>query len=121
MSLRSLIASGTKLWLDSIEPGEVKKNRALGASGATSNPIIIADIVKGGAFDDRILSLMDRGLDDDAIAWELTDQLVTDAQQVFLPVWEQTRGNDGYGSFELDPLLEDVGGSAPALAERVRR
>src|SRR5688572_21511985 len=64
MSLRSLIASGTKLWLDSIEPGEVKKNRSLGASGATSNPIIIADIVKGGAFDDRIVSLMDRGLDD---------------------------------------------------------
>ena len=121
MSLRSLVAAGTKLWLDSIEPGEVKKNRALGASGATSNPIIIADIVKGGAFDDRILSLIDRGLDDDAIAWELTDQLVSDAQQVFLPVWEQTRGNDGYVSFELDPLLEDVGGSAPAHAERVRR
>ena len=25
-----------------------------------------------------------------------------------LPVWEQTRGNDGYVSFEVDPLLEDV-------------
>jgi transaldolase len=26
---------------------------------------------------------------------------------VFLPVWEQSKGNDGYVSFELDPLLED--------------
>jgi transaldolase len=120
MSLRSLIATGTKLWLDSIEPNEVKKNRALGATGATSNPIIIADIVKSGAFDDRIVSLMDRGLTDDAIAWELTDRLVTDAQQVFAPVWEQARGNNGYVSFELDPLLEDVAG-APPHAERVRR
>ena len=29
------------------------------------------------------------------------------AQEVFLPVWEETKGNDGYVSFELDPLLED--------------
>jgi transaldolase len=121
MSLRSLIASGTKVWLDSIEPGEVKKNRAMGVSGATSNPIIIADIVKGGAFDDRILSLMDKGLDDGAIAWQLTDQLVSDAQQAFLPVWEQERGNNGYVSFELDPLLEDIGPGAVPHAERVRR
>ena len=34
-------------------------------------------------------------------------QLVRQAQQVFLPVWESTKGNDGYVSFELDPLLED--------------
>jgi transaldolase len=121
MSLRSLIATGTKVWLDSIDPDQVKRNRALGATGATSNPIIIADIVKAGAFDDRILALMDRGLDDQATAWELTDQLVSNAQQIFAPVWEQTRGNDGYVSFELDPLLEDVGGSAPPHAERVRR
>jgi transaldolase len=121
MSLRSLIASGTKVWLDSIEPGEVKKNRAMGVSGATSNPIIIADIVKGGAFDDRILSLMDKELDDGAIAWQLTDQLVSDAQQAFLPVWEQERGNNGYVSFELDPLLEDIGPGAVPHAERVRR
>ncbi len=48
MSLKSLIASGTKLWLDSAEPALVKKNRAAGATGATSNPIIIADILKAG-------------------------------------------------------------------------
>jgi transaldolase len=46
--LRSLIASGTKLWLDSIDPDLVERNRALGATGATSNPIIIADLIKTG-------------------------------------------------------------------------
>ena len=46
--LRSLIAAGTKLWLDSIDPDLVKSNRALGASGATSNPIIVADLLKTG-------------------------------------------------------------------------
>lgn len=106
--LQSLVASGTKLWLDSVDPQEVKANRAFGATGATSNPIIIADLIKTGHFDDLITKLMRDGHDDDqALAWELTDHLVREAQQVFLSVWEQTHGDDGYVSFELDPLLED--------------
>jgi transaldolase len=113
MSLKSLINSGTKLWLDSIEPELVTKNRALGITGATSNPIIITDIIKAGGLNEQISTLVERGLDDSAIAWELTDQLVQQAQDVFRPVWEQTRGNDGYVSFELDPLLEDVSNLPP--------
>ena len=120
MSLKSLIATGTKLYLDSIEPELVKKNFALGASGATSNPIIVSDIIKGGAFDEKIGALIAKGLDDSAIAWELTDQLVRGAQQVFMPVWESTQGNNGYVSFELDPLLEDKVNPVPT-AEAITR
>lgn len=105
--LESLVACGTKLWLDSIDPELVRRDRALGATGATSNPIIVADLVKTGRFDEALKKLLHEGLDDETIAWKLTDQLVRDAQQVFLPAWEQSRGNDGYVSFELDPLLED--------------
>lgn len=106
--LQSLIASGTKLWLDSIDPDLVKINRQQGASGATSNPIIVSDLIKTGRFDDRIVALIKEGLDDEAIAWQVTDQLVKGAQEVFAPVWAETHGNDGYVSFELDPLLEDA-------------
>src|SRR5258706_3630973 len=120
MSLKSLIATGTKVWLDSIEPELVKKNRAMGASGATSNPIIVSDIIKGGKFDEKIVALIDKGLDDSAIAWELTDQLVREAQSVFAPVWQQEKANNGYVSFELDPLLEDKESTMPR-AERVKR
>ena len=121
MSLQSLIASGTKVWLDSIDPKLVESNRRLGATGATSNPIIISDIIKAGAFDDRIAALLGKGIDDDAIAWELTNELVSAAQKVFLPVWQQTRGDNGYVSFELDPLLEDTAPGTPPQAERTRR
>ena len=119
-SLRSLVECGTRLWLDSIDPDLVEENRGLGATGATSNPIIVADIVKSGRCDDRIAELAVRGLDDEAIAWELTDELVRAAQRVFVPVWEETSGNDGYVSFEVDPLLEDER-LGPPHAERVAR
>ena len=89
--LQSLAASGTKLWLDSIDPKEVERNRAWGASGATSNPIIIADLIKTGRFDNDMAKLMRDGLGDDDLAWAMTDQLVRQAQKVFMPVWEATR------------------------------
>lgn len=118
--LKSLVASGTKLWLDSIDPDLVRANRAEGATGATSNPVIISDLIKTGRFDQQIHKLLDEGLSDDEVAWKLTDKLVRDAQDVFMPVWEETQGNDGYVSFELDPLLEDPQANIPKL-ERVRR
>jgi transaldolase len=122
MSLKQLISTGTKVWLDSIEPKLVKQHRALGATGATSNPIIIADIIKAGGFDEKISKLADQGLDEAAIAWQLNDQLVREAQQVFMPVWEQTKGNDGYVSFEVDPLLEDATDPEPMPhATRVKK
>jgi transaldolase len=118
--LRSLIACGTKLWLDSIDPELVQRNRALGATGATSNPIIIADLIKTGRFDQDLMRLMRDGLKDEDVAWQLTDMLVRQAQKVFLPAWESTRGDDGYVSFELDPLLEDPALNVP-LAERTKK
>ncbi len=118
--LQSLLASGTKLWLDSIDPDLVRSNRAIGATGATSNPIIVADLLASGRFDDQIEELVKQGLDDHALAWEMTDRLVRDAQGVFLSVWEETHGNDGYVSFEVDPLLEDPELDIPH-ADRVKQ
>jgi len=107
MSLASLIATGTKVWLDGVEPSDIKKNRDAGITGATSNPTIVSEIIANGHFDQRIEALVERGLDDKAIAWALDDELVQSAQDVFLPVWEKTGADDGYVSFELDPLIED--------------
>ena len=118
--LQSLISTGTKLWLDSIDPEFVQKDRRLGATGATSNPIIVGDLIQSGRFDGELISMLRRGHDDSRIAWDMTDRLVADAQQVFLPVFEETNGNDGYVSYELDPLLEDPQ-AGPPHDVRVRR
>jgi len=119
-SLRSLVACGTKLWLDSIDPQLVVENKAWGATGATSNPVIVSDLIKTGRFDADIERLMEKGYSDNDIAWQLTDELVRKAQAQFAEVWERTKGDDGYVSFELEPLLEDPGHNIPH-ADRVRQ
>ena len=106
-SIQSLIDCGTNLYLDSIDPTLVAQNLAWGAVGATSNPIIISGLIRTGRFDEAIVKYVDLGLDDSAICWSMTNDLVNDAQREFHQVWERTKGNAGWVSFELDPLLED--------------
>jgi len=118
--LETIISAGTKLWLDSIDPDLVKSNFEIGATGATSNPAIIEELLRTGRFDEGMMKLAEDGLDESAIAWQMTDQLVQNAQEVFRPIWEKTQGNDGYVSFELDPLIEDPEADMPH-AERVER
>ncbi|TWU16923.1 transaldolase family protein [Allorhodopirellula heiligendammensis] len=105
--LQSLIDTGTKLYLDSVEPSEVDKNLSYGAVGATSNPAIISGIVAEGNLDGQIESLLGEGKTDEEIAWALTDQLVSEAEAKFADIHKQTKGDAGWVSFELDPLLED--------------
>jgi len=122
-SLQSLMKSGTKLWLDSVDPDLVLKNYKLGATGATSNPVIIESLIRTGRFDSTLATLLAQGLSDEDAAWALTDRIVSQAEEVFMTVFKNSKGNDGYVSFELDPLLEDpqgLGGKL-SLAERVSR
>ena len=67
MSLESLIATGTKVWLDGVEPNEIAKNRDWGITGATSNPTIVSKIIGHGHFDDRISDLIAQGLTPEAL------------------------------------------------------
>jgi transaldolase len=120
MSLASLIATGTEVWLDGVESDEIRRSRACGATGATSNPTIVAKIVGQGHSEGRIGELIRLGLTDDQIAWELDDELVRSAQNVFHPVWERANENDGYVSFEPDPFIEDQA-AGMVQSERVRR
>lgn len=106
--LESLIATGTKLWLDSVDPDLVLANKQLGATGATSNPVIISGLIQTGRFDGALQDLMQMGYDDEDVAWQMTDRLVRTAQKEFAEVHTKTHGDNGYVSFELDPLLEDA-------------
>ncbi|TWU43123.1 Transaldolase [Novipirellula aureliae] len=118
--LETLLKTGTKLFLDSVEPAEVDKSLGWGATGATSNPAIISAIIDSGSRNAEVESLLKSGLDDEAIAWQLTDQLVSEAEEKFLPIYKRSGGNEGWVSFELDPLLEDPDGPL-STAERTAK
>lgn len=118
--LESLVACGTKLWLDSVDPAEVDRNLGFGATGATSNPIIISKLIDTGRFDDTMTRFMKETEANDAVAWKMTDLLVREAQAKFLPAWQKSKGNTGWVSFELDPLLEDLSNTMP-VAEKAKR
>jgi transaldolase len=111
--IQSLIETGSKVWLDSVDPDEVTKNKANGISGATSNPIIISGLIESGRFDKTMAQLITNEISDEDLAWAMTDHLVKNAQDAFHDVWSETRGDNGWVSFELDPLLEDVDNPTP--------
>ena len=119
MSLKSLIDTGTKVWSDSVDPRVLERDIPRGISGATSNPIIIADLIRSGRFDEHLQSLLE-DMNDTAVAWAMTDYLVSQAQERFQATWARTGGDDGWVSFELDPLVEDPEANMPQ-AQRVRR
>jgi transaldolase len=106
-SISTLKKTGTKVWLDSVDPSLVAKFRSLGITGATSNPIIIANLIKTGMLDERIKTLLSEKRTSDEIAWILTDSLVGQAEEAFVKVYEDTGHDDGFVSFELDPLIEE--------------
>ena len=95
--LQSLVACGTKLWLDSVDPKEVAANRARRRPCAHLQPHHHRQfLIKTGRFDEPMTAFIKEGLDDEALAWRLYDMLVRQAQEMFLPAWENTKGDDGY-------------------------
>ena len=119
MSLKQIADSGTKIWSDSVDPDVLDQLIPQGVTGATSNPVIIADLVKTGRFDEHLKALMD-GMNDESAAWALNSYLVGEAQERFRAISEKTGCNDGWVSFELDPIIEDPDANMPH-DERVAR
>ena len=119
MTLKALARTGTKVWSDSVDPDVLDALIPQGVSGATSNPILIADLIKTGRFDEHLESLLEDATDASA-AWAMTHYLVGKAQEKLQPTWERTGCNDGWVSFELDPLIEDLEANMPH-EKRVRR
>jgi len=116
----SLVEAGSKVWLDSVDPGELRDNLSWGVTGATSNPIIVAGLIDSGDYDDTLSELMDGDRSDDDLAWLLTDHLVKHAQDACRNAFEASRGDTGYVSFELDPLI-DAEDSSLSHDERVAK
>ncbi len=105
-ALQSLIQTGTKLYLDSVDPIWSPRIFAWGAVGATSNPVIISGLLGSGRFDEQ-LSQFDGSVSDAEVAWKLTDSLVKISAKSLSSDVEGKPRQCRMVSFELDPLIED--------------
>src|SRR6266536_5864643 len=120
--LQRLSEQGVAVWVDSIardwlEKGELGRLRdQFEIVGVTSNPTIFQKAMGEGSFyDDDLDRLAREGLDAATIFERLALEDIRAAADELAPVYERTRGRDGYVSFEVAPdLADDTGGTTKA-------
>jgi transaldolase len=102
---------GQSLWLDNItremlDSGQLQTYiDEYSVTGLTSNPSIFDKAIAAGGYDDAIRDKASRGLDREALFFELAIEDLRRAADAFLPIHERTAGLDGWVSLEVSPLL----------------
>src|SRR5947208_1543870 len=108
----TLHGRGQSLWLDNItrdvlETGTLARyTNELTVTGLTSNPTIFGRAIKTSSrYDVAIRSKVKEGKSGEDLFFELALEDLTRAADLFRPIWDRTRGVDGWVSLEVSPLL----------------
>jgi transaldolase len=123
--LQRLHDAGQSIWLDFIDrrilrDGELARRvREDALTGMTSNPTIFEKaLAEGTTYDDQL-----RGAPAGRTAMELFELVETsdvrDACDIFTPVYEATKGGDGYVSIEVSPSSANDAHATIAEAQRL--
>src|SRR5258706_10030045 len=103
---------GQSIWLDNITRdlltnGTLKRYiDELAVTGLTSNPTIFDHAIKNSsAYDAAIRKKVEEGKSGEDLFFELALEDLTRAADLFRPIWDGTRGVDGWVSLEVSPLL----------------
>ena len=114
---------GQSLWLDNITrdlltTGTLKRYiDELSVTGLTSNPTIFDHAIKNStAYDASIRKKLEEGKSGEDLFFELALEDLTQAADLFRPIWERTDGVDGWVSLEVSPLLAHDTASTLAAA-----
>jgi transaldolase/glucose-6-phosphate isomerase len=109
--LQQLADIGQSVWQDNIRrgqivSGELKKMIDDGVLGVTANPTIFEKAISGSTdYDAAIEELVQAGKSADDIYKILIVQDISDAADIFRPVYDRTNGGDGFISIEVAPAL----------------
>ncbi len=116
---------GQSLWLDNIRR-ELLTSGTLGryidelsVTGLTSNPTIFEHAIKDSDFyDDAIRQKALAGSSGETLFFELAMEDLTQAADLFRPIYDATAGIDGWVSLEVSPLLvDDTAGTIKAAVQ----
>jgi transaldolase len=115
---------GQSLWLDNITrdlltSGTLKRYiDELSVTGLTSNPTIFDHAIKNSTtYDATIRKKLEEGKSVEELFFELALEDLTQAADLFRPVYERTNGIDGWVSLEVSPLLAHDTASTIAAAK----
>jgi transaldolase len=103
---------GQSIWLDNITrdlltSGTLKRYiDELSVTGLTSNPTIFDHAIKNSsAYDVAIREDLAKGKSGEALFFDLALEDLTQAADLFRPIYDRTNGVDGWVSLEVSPLL----------------
>jgi transaldolase len=110
--LQRLSALRQSVWVDFLSRDSIRGGHLqeliddYAVVGATSNPTIFQKaMTSGSAYDEQIEELAGRGCDAAQTFWALAERDISEACDLFRPVWDGGKGRDGYVSLEVDPRL----------------
>jgi len=103
---------GQSIWLDNITRDLLTSGTLkhyiddLSVTGLTSNPTIFDHAIKNSsAYDDAIRRGLSQGKSPEEIFFDLAVEDLTQAADLFRPIFDRTNGVDGWVSLEVSPLL----------------
>src|SRR6516162_1675016 len=115
---------GQSLWLDTITRDLLNSGTLqsyidqLSVTGVTSKPTIFDQAIKKSpSYDPAIHDGMSKGLSGEALFFDLALEDLTRAADLFRPIYDQTKGVDGWVSLEVSPLLAYDTGTTLAAAK----
>ncbi len=121
--LHQLHDAGQSIWLDFIDRAILRDGTLQrriqddAVTGETSNPTIFEKaLAEGSAYDEQLATL--GGMEPMAMFERIETDDVRAACDIFRPVYDQTKGADGYVSIEVSP---GVANDAPATIVEARR
>ena len=109
--IKELRDIGQSLWLDNIRrqlvtSGDPPRLRNEGLTGVTSNPTIFEKAVSGSTdYDEAMVGLVRAKTKPEDMLWKLMIEDVQSAADVFRPVYDRTKGRDGFVSIEVGPTI----------------
>jgi transaldolase len=100
----------TKFWINNVTREEARLAIANGAVGCTQNPSYSWKMLQHpqeGTYALKILQeCMEATEDDNEVICLLQRKLVAGVAEIFMPLWESSRGRSGYVSIQGDPIHE---------------
>lgn len=96
----------TDYWNDSCAVSELKYAIPNGAVGATTNPVIVLNVLKKefDLWENRIIEIIKDNptFDEDEVSWQLIEEMAVKGSELLLPVFEQEDGMKGRISIQTN-------------------